>query len=105
MAEESEDGQEKTEDPTQRKLDKAAEDGKVLTSKEMFVFTSIAMGVLMIMAMSNFGGNYLVSWSTLFQIKPGVELDHHILKNLYSLRNKLNLIHPACMHLLDKFPW
>ena len=40
MAEESEDGQEKTEEPTSRKLEKAAEDGQVLTSKEMFVFIS-----------------------------------------------------------------
>ena len=30
MAEESQDGQEKTEDPSQRKLEKSAEDGKVL---------------------------------------------------------------------------
>ena len=41
MAEESQDGQEKTEDPSQRKIEKSAEDGKVLTSKEMFVFTSM----------------------------------------------------------------
>ena len=46
--EENEDGQEKTEEPSQRKLDKAAEDGKVLTSKEMFVFTGIAMLLAMI---------------------------------------------------------
>ena len=45
MAEENEDGQEKTEEPSQRKLDKAAEDGKVLSSKEMFVFTSVGMGL------------------------------------------------------------
>ena len=31
--------QEKTEQPTQRKLDKAKEDGKAVTSKEMFVFS------------------------------------------------------------------
>ena len=30
MAEENQDGQEKTEDPSQRKLEKSAEDGKVL---------------------------------------------------------------------------
>ena len=34
MAEESQDGQEKTEEPSQRKLQKAAEDGKVLSSKK-----------------------------------------------------------------------
>ena len=47
MAEESQDGQEKTEDPSQRKLGKIAEDGKVLTSKEMFVFTSMFAAFLL----------------------------------------------------------
>jgi len=46
MAEESQDGQDKTEEPSQRKIDKAKEDGQVLQSKEMFVFTSIAMGLI-----------------------------------------------------------
>ena len=32
---ENQDGQEKTEEPSSRKLSKAKEDGKVLTSKEM----------------------------------------------------------------------
>ena len=41
MAEENEDGQEKTEEPTARKLEKAAEEGQVLSSKETFVFTGI----------------------------------------------------------------
>ena len=40
MAEEQ-DSQEKTEEPTQRKIDKSIEDGQFLTSKEMFVFTSV----------------------------------------------------------------
>jgi len=34
MAEQSQDGQEKTEDPTQRKIQKGREDGQVLSSKE-----------------------------------------------------------------------
>ena len=46
MAEENQDGQEKTEDPSQRKIDKYKEDGKVLNSKEMFVFTGIAGALL-----------------------------------------------------------
>ena len=41
MAEQSEDGQEKTEEPTAKKLEKAAEEGQVLSSKEMFVFPLI----------------------------------------------------------------
>ena len=36
MAEEGDNSQEKTEDPSQRKIEKSAEDGKVLTSKDMF---------------------------------------------------------------------
>ena len=35
--------QEKTEKPTQRKLDKAREEGKAVSSKEMFVLSSIVM--------------------------------------------------------------
>ena len=45
MAEENQDGQEKTEEPTQQRLQKAAEDGQLLTSKEMMVFTTLAMGL------------------------------------------------------------
>ena len=44
MAEEQ-DSQEKTEEPTQRKIDKSIEDGQFLTSKEMFVFTSVFIGL------------------------------------------------------------
>ena len=45
MAEEQ-DSQEKTEEPTQRKIDKSIEDGQFLTSKEMFVFSSVFIGLL-----------------------------------------------------------
>lgn len=67
MAEESEDGQEKTEEPSQRKLDKAAEDGKVLTSKEMFVFTSVAMGLIMLVAMPLVVPDALKLWGGMFR--------------------------------------
>ena len=48
MAEDKDDSQEKTQDPTARRLEKAKEDGKVLSSKEVFVFTSMFMGVLLL---------------------------------------------------------
>ena len=38
MAEEKDDSQEKSQEPTSRRLEKAKEDGKVLSSKEAFVF-------------------------------------------------------------------
>ena len=50
MAEEGDNSQEKTEDPSQRKIEKAAEDGKVLTSKDMFVFTGLFSAFLMMYA-------------------------------------------------------
>ena len=40
--------QEKTQEPTQRRLEKAREDGDILSSKEMFVFATSAVGLLVI---------------------------------------------------------
>ena len=53
MAEEN-DSQEKTEEPTPRKLEQAKEDGKVLTSREMFVFTTLTMAVVFLIFASMF---------------------------------------------------
>ena len=52
---ENDQAQEKTEEPTQRRLEKAREDGDVLSSKEMFVFASSIAGlfVLIIFNFSN----------------------------------------------------
>lgn len=41
---EGDDGQEKTEEPTQKRRDQAREDGSIVTSKEVFVFASLAGG-------------------------------------------------------------
>ena len=86
MASESEDGQEKTEDPTERKLKKASEDGKVLSSKEMFVFTTLAMGLFMIITMTTYGSAYIADWQSFFRIDNGVQLDNHIARNIYAAR-------------------
>ena len=65
MAEEN-DSQEKTEDPSQRKLDKAREEGRVLSSKEMFVFTGMLAGLAIISMVPIFGGRMLQTWGSLF---------------------------------------
>ena len=65
MAEEN-DSQEKTEDPSQRKLDKAREEGRVLSSKEMFVFTGMVAGLAIISVVPMFGGKMLQAWGSLF---------------------------------------
>ena len=66
MAEENQDGQEKTEEPSQRKIEKHKEDGKVLNSKEMFVFTGIAGAVLLMYALSFSFRALLFEWGDLF---------------------------------------
>ncbi len=75
MAEEGDNSQEKTEDPSQRKLEKAAEDGKVLTSKDMFVFTGLFGGLLMMLGVPNIIESALGSWSALLSLEPGADLD------------------------------
>lgn len=74
MAEENEDGQEKTEEPSQRKLDKAAEDGKVLSSKEMFVFTSVGMGLAMLLASTQLISQILNVWGGLFVFDTATDI-------------------------------
>ena len=75
MAEENQDGQEKTEEPTQRRLDKAAEEGRVLTSKEVMVFTSLAMGLVLYLALAPFMRSGLSAWGGLFVIDSALNLD------------------------------
>ena len=66
--------QEKTQEPTQRRLEKAREDGDILSSKEMFVFATSAVGLLVIAALGFFASNLLTTWSTLFSFSHPEEL-------------------------------
>ena len=75
MAEENQDGQEKTEEPSQRKIDKHKEDGKVLTSKEMFVFTGISGALLLMYAFSFSFKPLLFEWGNLFVFTGNEKLD------------------------------
>jgi len=75
MAEENQDGQEKTEEPSQRKIDKHKEDGKVLSSKEMFVFTGIAGALLLMYAFSFAFKPLLFEWGNLFVFTGNDKLD------------------------------
>ena len=69
MAEESQDGQEKTEEPSQRKLQKAAEDGKVLSSKEAFVFTTMFAGFMLMFITPMFISPVLNGWAEMFHFQ------------------------------------
>ena len=83
MAEQSEDGQEKTEEPTARKLEKAAEDGQVLSSKEMFVFTGIIGMFGLIYILPYFSQLLLSYWSMFFDWSDIVNDKKSILDILY----------------------
>ena len=71
---ENDQAQEKTEEPTQRRLEKAREDGDVLSSKEMFVFASSIAGLFVLMVMGLFSGNILQGWASLFEFSHPEEL-------------------------------
>jgi len=83
MAEQSEDGQEKTEEPTAKKLEKAAEEGQVLTSKEMFVFTGIIAMFGLIYILPYFSQILLSYWSMFFDWSDIVNGEKSILDILY----------------------
>ena len=85
MAEESQDGQEKTEDPSQRKLEKSAQDGKVLTSKEMFVFTSMFAAFLLMFVTPLFAQKVLAYWSRLFHFTRPDDLMTMAFERFYEL--------------------
>ncbi len=58
--------QEKTEQPTQRKLDKAREDGKTVTSKEMYVFSSIVMMLAFFYFVASNHQQIISNWKNIF---------------------------------------
>ena len=64
--------QEKTEQPTQRRLDKAREDGKAVTSKEMFVLTSIIMMLIFMYFFTLNFSEIMGTWKKLFYLMEGV---------------------------------
>ena len=87
MAEESQDGQEKTEEPTARKLEKAAEEGQVLSSKEMFVFTGILVMFGLVYIIPYYAQILLSYWSMFFDWSDIVNDKKSILDILfYALR-------------------
>ena len=82
MAEEGSDSQEKTEDPSQRKIDKSLEEGKVLKSQEVNIFTSMAAGLLLMFAVPSFVNKGLAIWGSLFRFGPSSDLNQIAFANI-----------------------
>ena len=72
---EGDDGQEKTEEPTQKRLDDAREEGRILSSREMFVFTALALATLALTIGRGALGSLPALWATGFTLAPGPDLD------------------------------
>lgn len=68
------DAQEKTEEPTPRRLEKAREDGQVLTSKEMFVFSTTAAGTIILLALGAVVTQWIGHWGGFFRLEQGEAL-------------------------------
>ena len=74
MAEEGNDGQEKTEDPSQRKINKSLEQGKVLKSQEVNIFTSLTAGLVLMFAVPSIVNHALAVWGSFFRFQSSADL-------------------------------
>ena len=70
MAEDKDESQEKTQDPSSRRIEKAKEDGKVVTSREMQVFTILSIGVLLMYLMPPLLDDFLKITASFFNFGP-----------------------------------
>ena len=92
MAEEGSDGQEKTEDPSQRKIDKSLEEGKVLKSQEVNILTSMAAGFGLMFAVPGFVNHILGVWGSFFHFERGADLTDLAFANIADFLEILVLI-------------
>ena len=92
MAEEGNDGQEKTEDPSQKKIDKSLEEGKVLKSQEVGIFTSMFAGLLLMYAVPGFVNQGLAGWKKFFYFDQGGDLTNLAFGNASAVLNLLVMI-------------
>ena len=74
MAEDKDESQEKTQDPSSRRLEKAREEGKVVKSTEVFVFVLLAAGILLMQITPFFIEDFLKLCKGFFVF--GLEVKH-----------------------------
>ena len=84
MAEDQDQAQEKTQDPTSRRLEKAKEDGKVVTSKEMQVFTIMTVGVLLMYLIPPLLEDFLKITASFFNFGPELNSGKSLLESIKS---------------------
>jgi len=82
LASEENDAQEKNEEPTQRRIEKALEDGQVLSSKEMFVFATTAAGAIILLALAIIVSQWIGRWAGFFRFEQGDALSDLLMARL-----------------------
>ena len=102
MAEDKDESQEKTQEPSARRLQKAEEDGKVVSSKETFVFTILFAGVFLMYATPFLIKDFLLVIKSFLQFEPELLNGHSSLnsiKTAVSIFIKITLIFgiPLCI--------
>lgn len=82
MAEGQDDGQEKTEDPTQKRKEDALKEGQILTSREAFVFTTLIGGGALLYLFAHSMDRLLGYWSSSFVLPRSTDLQPLLLLRL-----------------------
>jgi flagellar biosynthetic protein FlhB len=85
MAEESQDGQEKTEDPTQKKIQKGQEEGQVLNSKELFVFSTLFAAFVLMYVIPILVKPAMAKWARMFHFERPKDLNTLIGEKFYEV--------------------
>ena len=85
MAEQSQDGQEKTEDPTQRKIQKGQEEGQVLNSKELFVFSTLFAAFVLMYVIPMLIRPAMAKWARMFHFERPKDLNTLIGEKFYEV--------------------
>jgi flagellar biosynthesis protein FlhB len=73
------DGAERSQEPTQKRLDEARRDGRVLTSKEVSVFAAMAAGTLVIVVLPGLGPWAATRWAAHLRLGHGDALEAALL--------------------------
>ncbi len=76
------DSGERSNEPTEKRKEKAREEGKIVTSKEMFVFIGIGMGTLLLAITQGMLSTVSGIWAGYLQIQQGADLDSLLLTRL-----------------------
>lgn len=80
----SDDGAERSQEPTQKRLEQAQREGQILTSKEMLVFATMGAGTLALVILQSFGPQAATRWSAQLVLGERETLDAALLPSVVS---------------------